>query len=99
MAINYHKEGKTYFRTLCDHCSKNRADGIPLWYRAGYRKKTICDRCGFNSKYSEPFRVYHIDGNLQNCRFPNLKTICANCESVLDKEHVKWRKSSIAPDL
>ncbi len=99
VAINYKKNDRIYYRTQCDHCSKKRRDGIPLWVKAGYKKKSICDRCGFNSKYSDQFSVFHIDGNLQNCRFPNLKTICANCQRILHIEDIKWRKNDINPDF
>lgn len=70
-----------------------------MWFKAGYRKKFLCDRCGYNSKHSEQFNVFHIDGNLTNCRFPNLKTICANCQRILHKEETRWRKSDINPDF
>lgn len=99
VAINYYKEGKAFYRKKCDHCARGRNEGIPLWVRSGYKKKSICEKCAYTSKHAEQFDVYHIDGNLTNCRFPNLKTVCANCQRILDKENIKWKKGSIIPDF
>lgn len=72
--------------------------GIPRWARAGYKMKAQCDRCGFKSPHKEPFRVFHVDGNLDNCRPQNLKTVCVNCASVLAKEGVVWRQGDLVAD-
>lgn len=99
-AINYIKNGKTYYRKLCEKCLKNGLNtGIPAWYRAGYRIKNVCEKCGFKSPYMEIFSVFHIDGNLNNCRPSNLKTICANCQRVLHKEGITWKQGDLCPDL
>lgn len=99
VAINYHKEGKSFFRSVCDHCAKNRRTGIPNWTLAGYKKKTACDKCGFTSKYDDQFNVYHVDGDLTNCRFTNLKTICANCQRTLQREGARWKQGDLLPDF
>ena len=99
VAVNYYKNGLVFYRSKCDHCSRGRTEREPLWKRSGYKKKNICEKCGFTSKFQEQFDVYHIDGNLSNCRFPNLKTICANCQKVITKEIIKWKKGSITPDF
>ena len=99
-AINYRKEGKIYYRKKCERClRKGLSHGIPLWRQRGYEKKTACEKCSFKSKYSEVFNVFHIDGDLQNCRPNNLKTICANCQRTLQKEGVKWRQGDLRPDF
>jgi len=72
--------------------------GIPRWFRAGYRMKQQCDKCGFRSTHSEVFRVFHVDGNLDNCRHSNLKTVCANCVSVLSKDGIMWRQGDLIAD-
>jgi ribosomal protein S26 len=72
--------------------------GIPRWQRAGYKPKMQCDRCGFRSPHKEVFRVFHVDGNLDNCRHSNLKTACANCRAVLSKEGVQWRQGDLIAD-
>jgi hypothetical protein len=72
--------------------------GIPRWYRAGYKIKSQCEKCGHRSPHREVFRVFHVDGNLNNCRPTNLKTICANCQRVLHKEGVKWRQGDLLAD-
>lgn len=94
-AINYYKQGRPYFRSQCDHCATGRRDGKPLWQLAGYKKKTICDRCNFTSKYPEQFNVFYVDGNPSNCRFTNLKSVCANCQRL----NLPWRQGDLKPDF
>lgn len=100
-AINYRKGDKTYYRKKCEICLHQGkvGFGIPKWHRAGYRQKQQCDKCGHKSQHKEVFNVYHIDGDLNNCRFSNLKTICANCQRTLQKEDSKWRQGDLVPDL
>lgn len=99
VAVNYYKEGRPYYRSKCDHCSRSREQGNPLWALAGYKKKNACDKCGFSSKHMEQFDVFHIDGNLMNNSVLNLKTVCANCQRVLHKEGVRWRQGDLRPDF
>lgn len=99
VAINYYKEGKPFYRSRCDHCSKGRKDGKALWGLAGYTKKAVCDKCGFKSTFPEVFDVFHVDGDLTNCRFTNLKTVCANCQRFLHREGIKWRQGDLKPDF
>lgn len=75
------------------------SSGIPKWYQDGYRIKTVCERCSFKSKHKEQFNVFHIDGNLNNSRAANLKTVCANCQRILAKDGVKWSRGGLQPDL
>ena len=99
VAINYYKDEKPFYRSTCDHCSRNRKDGIPMWKRAGYKKKAACDKCGFSSKYQEQFDVYFIDGDMTNCKYTNLKTVCANCQRILYKLKLTWRQGDLTPDF
>ena len=98
-AVNYHKDNRVFYRSICDHCARDRAAGTPLWALKGYAKKQSCDKCGVKSPYSEVFNVFHIDGNLTNCRFTNLKTVCANCQRTLQREGVKWCQGDLKPDF
>ncbi len=99
-AINYHKNGRVYYRKVCEVCNKHGAGhGIPAWYRSGYRMKNTCDKCGFKSPYPEVFNVFHVDGNLTHCHPTNLKTVCSNCQRLLHREGVKWRQGDLVPDL
>ena len=66
---------------------------------SGYTKKDTCEKCGFRSQYPEQFNVYHIDGNLDNCKYNNLKTICANCQRVLQKQGIKWKQGDLIADF
>ena len=99
-AVNYHKNGNTFYRSMCETClKKGKFFGVPKWYRAGYRKKSQCDKCGFKSQHKEVYAVYHVDENLNNCRPSNLKTVCANCQRVLAKEGVKWKQGDLTADF
>jgi hypothetical protein len=99
-AVNYVKNGRTYYRKLCEPCLKGGVNvGIPNWYRLGYRIKSQCDKCGFKSPYKEVFSVFHIDGDLNNCRPTNLKTVCANCQRVLHRDGIVWKQGDLSPDL
>lgn len=99
VAVNYYKEGKTFYRSVCDHCARGRGDGNPLWALRGYTKKQVCDKCGLKSLHQEVFNVFFVDGDLTNCRYTNLKTICANCQRTLQKEGVKWKQGDLRPDF
>ena len=99
-AVNYKKNGRTYYRRLCEVClTHGLYYGIPRWSRAGYKVKPQCDKCGFKSIHPEVYAVFHIDGDLNNCKHGNLKTVCANCQRVLHKEGIKWRQGDLVPDL
>jgi hypothetical protein len=99
VAINYYKDGKAFYRSKCDHCSRNRNDGKPKWEVVGYKKKAACDKCGFVSKHPEQFNVYYVDGDPSNCRFSNLKTVCANCQRILHKLKMPWKQGDLKPDF
>jgi len=99
VAINYRKEGRIFYRTMCDHCSRGRHIGKSKWELAGYKKKDTCDRCSFTGKYQEQFNVYYVDGDPNNCKFGNLKTVCANCQRILHKLKLPWRRGDLRPDF
>ncbi len=89
-----HKTGKIYWRSRCDSCissgrrSKNK---IAAWILSGYRKKTVCERCGFKLKYPDKqSAVFHIDGDLKNCHHDNLRTVCLNCRVELQYSKLHW---------
>ena len=99
-AVNYKKGKKTYYRKLCERCLRNGINhGIPKWKQAGYEQKNTCDKCGYKSKHKEQFSVYYIDGDLNNVRYSNLKTICSNCSKILYKEGVRWKQGELVPDF
>lgn len=99
-AINYRKKNKVYYRKLCETCLRNGlGHGTPKWKLSGYEKKSYCEKCGYKSKHEEQFNVYHVDGNLENCRPTNLKTVCANCQRIIQKEGYQWRQGDLKPDF
>jgi hypothetical protein len=99
-AVNYKKDKKIYYRKLCEVCLRNGLNhGIPKWKQSGYITKDICEKCNYKSKHVEQFNVFHVDGNLNNCRPSNLKTICANCQRIVQKEGIKWKQGDLRPDF
>lgn len=97
----YYRNNKRYWRSRCSTCiSKDKKVKIPdpKWRLAGYKKKTACDMCGFRSLYGSQIVVYHIDGNLNNCEFINLRSICLCCIEVIKRKHFTWRPGDIEAD-
>ena len=100
-AINYIRKGKTYYRRICDSCGKVKAKKKPrvlLWEKVGYKKKPHCDSCGFKSLYASQMTVFHIDGDLNNVAFSNLRTICLNCVEIVKRKEVTWRRGDLTVD-
>lgn len=100
VAVNKHNHltGKIYYRKLCDACIRlGRKAPVQLqgWIKAGYRKKSTCERCGFKIKFPEQSTVFHIDGDLRNCDHNNLRTVCLNCRAELQYSKLHWRESNI----
>lgn len=86
-AINYIKDGKTFYRTKCETCIVNKHQlKIPKWKVQGYSKESTCSRCGFESKYSEQMTVIEDKSSY--------KTICLNCQAEL---LVLQKKSAFSP--
>jgi hypothetical protein len=101
-AVNYVAKGVRHYRTRCDYCIKKRRHlrpPEPRWKQQGYKKKTICDLCGFRAKYAVQLMVYHVDGNLNNNNLVNLKTVCQNCSHEVKKSDMTWRPGDLEPDL
>ena len=103
VAINYIRNGKTYFRAVCGTCArkgKRLKPSPPQWYKSGYRKKPHCDMCGFKAEVPEKqLGVFHVDGNKRNTDRSNLKTICLNCQQVVYRSRLPWRAADLVPDF
>lgn len=100
-AVNCYHNGKVYYRKRCDNCirkGRNRKPPTPRWQKLGYKKKLICDRCGFRAKHSAQTFVYHIDGDLNNCNLNNLKTVCLNCSVEIDRLELPWKVGDLTED-
>lgn len=100
-AIAYHKNDRVQYRKLCDYCirrGKRIPVPVPKWQQSGYKKKTVCDRCGYKSKWSGQLLVYHVDGNLNNTGTRNLKTICLNCTVDIKRSDLPWKAGDLEPD-
>jgi hypothetical protein len=100
-AVNCHKNGKIYYRKQCDYCLKRRKRlpvPVPRWAKTGYVKKPACDRCGFRGRHARQLLVYHIDGNMNNSNYKNLKTVCQNCAIDIAKLDLPWQAGDLEPD-
>ena len=102
VAVNCIKNHVTYYRKQCDAClrkGKKLKPKSPLWALSGYKKKTQCEKCGFNAKQLDQLNVFHVDGNLKNNDWTNLKTVCLNCTAEVYKSKLKWKPSPSVPDF
>jgi len=100
-AINGYHRGKIYYRSRCNSCIRKQRQipaQLPRWQRAGYKKKSRCDQCGFRAKYPVQLTVYHIDGDLNNCETRNLKTVCLNCVVEVTRLDLPWRRGDLEED-
>jgi hypothetical protein len=102
VAINYRSGDKIRYRKVCAACSRKGKRGkaqAMAWQRAGYTKKTICDKCGFKAKKLTQMFVFYLDGNLKNNDWLNLKTVCANCRIEVNDSKTTWKESPLTPDF
>lgn len=100
-AVNYIKNSKRHYRKICDHCGKQKAKKKPSlfnWEKAGYKKKSQCDLCGFKSLYPSQITVFHVDGDLNNVDYINLKSICLNCVEIVKRKEVTWKRGDLVVD-
>lgn len=100
-AVNYLREGTTHYRSGCDECGRKKAKLKPRkanWQRSKYKKKAVCDLCGFRSAYPTQLTVFHIDGKLENIDLANLRTICLCCVEVVKRKEVTWRRGDLIVD-
>lgn len=101
VAVNCHKNEKIYYRKQCDNCiraGKKIKPQPPLWYKSGYRKKDMCDVCGYKAELPDKqLLVAHINGNLRDVDRVNLKTVCLNCHQLLQKKRLPWKIDKPTP--
>jgi hypothetical protein len=100
-AINCHKGDRVYYRSRCDACirkGRKQKAAVPRWQASGYKKKMVCDRCGFRARSSAQTMVYHVNGDLNDSELRNLKTICLNCSVEVIREDLPWRRGDLEED-
>lgn len=100
-AINYIRNDITHYRSICDKCGSKKTkkkSPRPNWEKSGYKKKNICDICGFKSLYETQMTVFHIDGDLKNISLNNLRTVCLNCIEVIKRKDITWRRGDLQVD-
>ena len=98
-AINYIRMNQTYYRAQCDICARKKKPATDAWRQAGYKKKSKCERCGFDAKVGEQLAVICADKNPNNVVFTNLKTVCLNCKAEIDKKNLRWIWGGLTPDF
>jgi hypothetical protein len=100
-AVNYHRDGKIYYRKLCETCArankKLRQPKTARWQLAGYKKKNVCEHCGFKPTVIDQLVVFEIDRNRQHIANKNLKTVCLNCNYELSI--TGWTQGELEEDL
>ena len=103
VAINYVRKEKVYYRRLCLPCirkGRRIKPTPPAWYRAGYRKKDCCEKCGVKAKYpADQLRVFYVDGNMKNVDWSNFRTVCLLCQIDIQNSTLPWRPAGIVPDF
>lgn len=99
-AINYIKEDRVYYRSMCVTCinlkKKRKSAEVRALLQSGYKKKTHCDRCNFQAKHPIQLSIVFLDGNRLNASRDNLRTYCANC--IAEVSVLPVRRSSLVPD-
>jgi hypothetical protein len=101
-AVAYHRADTVQYRSRCEYCIKRvrrLTTPIPRWKSSGYKKLTVCDRCGFRSRYASQILVYHVDGQLNNTAPRNLASICLNCAEEIKRLDRPWCPGDLEPDL
>lgn len=100
-AINCYRQDRVYYRSRCDSCirkGRKLKPVVPRWKASGYKKKMICDRCGFRAKSAAQILVYHTDSDLNNSELRNLRSICLNCSVEIIREDLPWRRGDLEED-
>lgn len=101
-AVNYVKNKVTHYRSKCDTCLYEKPGvkaNAPGWQVAGYKKKPQCEQCGFKCAIPQQLTVHHIDDDLKNNNWINLKTICSNCAIEISVAITKQNPNRIKPDF
>jgi SRSO17 transposase len=99
-AVNYKKQGKTFYRSKCNKCNgKRKKPYVPRWRQKGYKQKTVCDRCGFRAKYPSQIVVFHINGDLNDATITNLSSVCLKCVVDIDKQDLPWKQGDLTQDF
>ena len=101
-AYAYQKNGKIYWRRLCDTCNRmhknKKIGGVTALQRSGYKKTKKCELCGFKAQDDIQLDVLFVDGNLRNVSVGNLKTVCANCQRLGSVRRLGWRVGDLVAD-
>jgi hypothetical protein len=71
----------------------------PEWFKAGYRQKEKCERCGKKLLFPEAGKVYYVNGDKHDNHFFNLRTICLVCAVELTHITNGWKPGGLSPDF
>ena len=102
VAVNYIRSGVRHYRNSCPGCIRKGKKLKPepaAWQKSGYKKTERCEKCNFKFALPSQSVVFHVDGNLKNNNWLNLKTVCLNCQQEVYKSRLPWRPATIVPDF
>jgi len=93
-AVNYKKNGRTYYRKKCGKCiTDSKKPRLAAWEIIGYIKKSQCEKCGFKSRYADQIHVVPVLGIIHQ-----FKSVCLNCEVTI-KQEGGWKGGDLTPDF
>lgn len=100
VTVNYVRNGRTYYRKVCYYCIKKKKQSkdqaTQLLKKSGYKKKTICDRCGFKSKTPTQIKIHFRDQNVYNVSLSNIRSYCINCIVEVTNDPAADRRDILA---
>jgi hypothetical protein len=85
------KHGFQKWHKYCDDCAKAL---YSKKHKHLQHKKATCEECGFVPEDRCQLDLVYRDGNQNNKKDANLKTLCANC-SRLHKKRIRSKKKSV----
>lgn len=69
------------------------------WVRAGYKKKSKCERCGIPLYDPGVCEVHYVNGDITDNHFFNLRTICIICDYYIKHNIKKFNPDDLTPDF
>lgn len=83
------KHGFKKWHKYCSNCAKYFYDKR---YKHLKAKKSTCDECKFTPQDICQLDIVYIDGDKNNKKNANIKTLCANCNRLFQKNIKKSKK-------
>ena len=89
------KHGFTKWHKYCSSCAKK------LYGKNSHNitKNKICDVCGFKAMDKCQLDLIYLDGNDKNKDNSNVKTLCANCNRIYQKNKTNILDITVDTDI